>query len=85
MRFITGKYAANLDSGGMIGYVMDGETSLAVQAIKRAVEKHRGKLKLFPGEAFERSPLFPCQRSIRETKHGRNDRTFTIYHVFLPV
>ena len=38
MRFISGKYGKDLASGGMIGYVMDGDLRAAVPSVKKTAQ-----------------------------------------------
>lgn len=43
MRYVSGQYSGG-DNGGMIGYVMDGDTVKAVKCVNDAIEKRKAKL-----------------------------------------
>lgn len=85
MRFITGKYSKGLVSGGMIGYVMDGNLSAAVPAVKKTIDKNREDLRLAFGSSLTSSSMMPKERTVKETNHDLETREFAIYHVFLAV
>ncbi len=85
MRFITGKYSKGLTSGGMIGYVMDGNLSAAVPAVKKAINKNREHLRLISGSSLDFSSMMPRKQAVKETRHDLTKREFTIHHVFLEV
>ena len=84
MCFITGKYSEELPSGGMIGYVMDGDVYSAILTIKKAIKKQNNTLCLCPNTSLEDCSLLPNEKQVKETKHKINN-DFTIYHVFLAV
>jgi hypothetical protein len=44
MRFVTGQYSPDLPLGGMVGYVMDGDTPAAYTAIVEQIEQHAAPL-----------------------------------------
>lgn len=81
MCFVTGKYSKRLTSGGMIGYVLDGELLKAQQAVKKFIEKKASKLCLIAGTTLMPYPKAPNVAS--ETKHNISNRNFTLYHLFL--
>lgn len=84
IRFINSKYASILHKGGMIAYVLDGNTTSAVKGVNRNVKRHRLKLKMkVPGELGECS-ILPPGNPAKETTHHLASRKFTIYHIFLP-
>ena len=85
MRFVTGKYGKGLKDGGMIGYVMDGRTALAIQSVRKLIEKKRDELCLSEGTTLGESSILPKHKTIKETLHALSDRQFTIHHVFLSV
>ena len=84
-RYFNGQYAAGLNKGGMMGYVMNGETSLAIQDVKKAAESRRERLYMETDGTLEDSGLVKSNQ-VKETYHnyGPHGR-FVIYHVFLPV
>jgi hypothetical protein len=83
MRFVEGRYAGGLLSGGMMGYVMDGNVPAAMRSVRRAVGSRRERLRL-EGDELAECPLRPGHSQIRETVH-RLERDLRIFHVFLPV
>lgn len=83
MRFIEGKYAGGLNSGGMIGFVMDGNIKLAVNSIANAMEKNRDLLCLSTNTKMAPCPLVSNIQTVQETSHSLKPHTFMLYHVFL--
>ncbi len=80
MRFVTEKYGQGEKSGGMLAYVMDGETQRAIKGLESYLNKHKETLKMS-------SPCFlPCQTisdsRLRESHHAINDE-FVLFHGFL--
>jgi len=84
-RYFNGQYARDLDKGGMLGYVMDGNTDAAVNDVKAAIEKRRLNLYMRDDEIFKASSCV-TSKQVKETlhKYGPTER-FTIYHIFLPM
>ena len=85
MCFVTGKYSEGLPYGGMIGYVMDGETEKAILSVGILIKKKRLALKLVGDTGLERSSVMGDSQNVRETRHILNERKFTIHHIFLAV
>ncbi len=83
MCFITEQYSKDLSSGGMIGYVMDGKITLAIQSVKNAIDKKRVKLCMASGNSLSPSSILPDESSVKETIHELPTRSFTIHHIFL--
>ena len=84
MCFIDGKYAKNLDSGGMIGYVMDGDVPKAIAAVSKAIVNKSVKLSLKAGTGMTPSNYVP-NGPVTETYHIISAKQFTIYHLFLGI
>jgi len=84
-RFVTGKYAGGLDSGGMLGYVMDGDLKSAMAAVKKAIEARRAKLCMDSNGTLAVSSLRPKISRVKQTSHQQAGKPFLIHHVFLPV
>jgi hypothetical protein len=84
-RYFNGQYARNLDKGGMLGYVMDGNIDVAVNDVKAAIEKRRLNLYMQENEILRASSCITSNK-VKETlhKYGPTKR-FTIYHIFLPM
>ncbi len=85
MCFVTGKYSGSVTDGGMIGYVMDGQTKEAITSVGKLIKKKRLALKLAKNTGLECSSVMGSLQNIRETKHILNKRNFTIHHIFLAV
>lgn len=82
-RFICGKYGIGMLKGGMIGYVLDGNTNSAKQKVAEKIENERSALGMSSPETLKKSSL---RDDVYETSHiRRTKKPFTIYHVFLPV
>ncbi len=85
MRFITGQYAPYMEAGAMLGYVYDGKTGNARSDVDSSVQSNSRELKLKPPKQLNKSNILP-DGSVSETFHKLNqERSFIIYHVFLPV
>jgi len=84
MRFVEGKYAAGLDKGGMLGYVMDGARPSAIQAVEDAVARRREQLRLTSAD-LERSSIRRDDARVRETRHRLHSGPFVLHHLFLSV
>jgi len=84
-RYFNGQYARDLDKGGMLGYVMDGNCNEAVKDVQKAIENRRLDLYMQDNETLKDSTCI-ISNQVKETlhKYGSNER-FTIYHIFLPM
>ena len=84
-RYFDGRYARDLDKGGMLGYVMDGNIDAAINDVKKAIEKRRLNLYMEENETL-RASSYITSNKVKETlhKYGSTKR-FTIYHIFLPM
>jgi len=84
VRFINSKYASLLEKGGMIGYVLDGNTASAIKGVHRNIKRLSGKLKMKAPAGLNACSLLPKGNPARETLHHLSKRRFVIYHIFLP-
>jgi len=83
-RYFNGQYATRLNKGGMLGYVMDGDTPEAQKHVKSAIEDRRTQLKMGIRESLGASSLFPSNPDVKETRHQFGpDGAFVIHHIFL--
>ena len=84
-RYFNGQYARELDKGGMLGYVMDGNIDVAVNDVKAAIEKRLLSLYMQENETLKASSYI-TSKQVKETlhKYGPTKR-FIIHHVFLPM
>ena len=83
-RFITGKYAAGLDDGGMIAYVMDGNVAKAIGAVEKSMMRS-SCLRLCDKVPLLPSRILPATDCVKESRHDIRDPAFCIHHVFLAV
>ena len=84
-RYFNGQYAQDLDKGGMLGYVMDGNIDSAINGVKKAIEIRRQNLNMSPDKTLSKSSILSSQQ-VKETIHNYGPTgQFTIYHIFLPL
>jgi hypothetical protein len=79
MRFITEQYAQDLPVGGMLGYVIDGDTDFAERQVHLAIGAH-APLALSAGPT-SRTPIGEHRRF--ETEHGRIGTGIRLRHALL--
>jgi hypothetical protein len=84
MRYVNEQYAGGMN-GGMIGYVMDGDISKAIEFVNDAIEKRRENLSIEGKAELKKSSLRPKCQQTRETRHLIKNGWFTVHHIFLPV
>jgi hypothetical protein len=85
MCFIVGRYAKGLASGGMLGYVFDGEVERARSSIGASVEANHKQLRCCAIPRFGPSSVLKGDSRVSESAHSRSQGAFTIYHLFLAV
>lgn len=88
MRFITGQYAKDVRSGGMLAYVLDGNVGRAMNNVEQNVKKHHVALAMEPTGKFVPSAILPADARARETHHHRphdNAFLFRLHHLFMAV
>jgi len=85
MCFIVGRYASDLASGGMLGYVFDGKVEKARSSIGVCVEANHKQLRCCAVPRFGPSSVLKGDSRVSESAHLRPQGAFTIYHVFLAV
>ncbi len=84
MCFVSGKYAAHMQSGVMLGYVFDGDTGKARIGVDKAIRAKATALKLVPPMQLTPSAVLP-RRPVDETRHDLTGRPFILYHLLVPV
>jgi len=84
MRYISGQYSGG-KNGGMIGYVVDGDTAKAVKCVNDAIEKRKAKLDIRGTVELRQSSIRPKCQQTKETKHLTKNGRFTVHHIFLPI
>jgi hypothetical protein len=85
MCFIEGRYAKGLASGGMLGYVFDGEVETARSSIGVSIEANHKQLRCCAVPRFGPSSVLKGDSRVSESAHSRPQGAFTIYHLFLAV
>lgn len=83
MRFVTGKYAAFMRHGGMIGYVLDGRGDDAIRLVGQNIAARSTELCMKSPAVLEQSTLCGVLGTARQTLHTPLTRTITIHHLFL--
>lgn len=87
LRFIRGQYAARVRYGGMLGYVLDGNVTQAIQNVSGVIRNRFQELGMdSPGEMLP-SSVRPDDSRLRETHHSRPHVSgrFQIHHIFAAV
>lgn len=84
MRYIRGQYCGG-ENGGMIGYVMDGDTVRAIDCVDDAIAKRKQQLCINHQPQLRKSSVRPHCRQTKETGHLTKNGPFTVHHIFLPV
>ena len=85
MCFIEQRYGKGLASGGMLGYVFDGNVEGARTSVAASIETSRDKLKTIPPFKLVLSSVLPDDSRVSETTHALAHGDFTIYHIFVAV
>jgi hypothetical protein len=83
--FIEERYAKNLASGGMLGYVFDGETDKARFSIAGCIEGNHRILRCCSSPRFKPSTICVAKHKISESVHQLSHGNMTIYHLFISV
>ena len=86
MEFITGKYASQVQHGGMLGYVLDGKVSRAIERVSAEIGRRSEELGMKGSYLVRQSSIRTTDPSAKETRHwrGPNGDLFVIHHLFLP-
>jgi hypothetical protein len=86
MCFISERYARNLKSGGMLGFVFDGNIDAARESVATSVKEKRTELKCRRRTQFQKSNILSSNGAvISESIHTLSHGAFTLYHLFLGV
>jgi hypothetical protein len=86
MCFIEQRYARDLVSGGMLGFVFDGEVERARSSVAATIEAEYGQLKCCVIPHFKPSLVVGAESAVvGESVHSLSHGAFTIYHLFLAV
>ncbi len=83
-RYFNGQYAAGLDRGGMLGYVMDGDIPKARDNVVASIERNRKMLRMKSAASAKMSSILPNDPRMFDTSHTQPPgRLFAIHHLLL--
>lgn len=83
MRFVTAQYSATQSHGGMIGYVLDGDVTSAINNVRGSIRTRQADLHI-PGTGdLDQSSMRPSRAELRETRHHLPGRVLSLHHMFL--
>jgi hypothetical protein len=86
MRFVAGQYSTALHEAGMLGYVMDGNTTGAHTRIVRAIRARRAQLQLASQSEYSLCRLLDNKPPHGQTRHtSAKGNEFTLYHLLVPI
>jgi len=85
MCFIEERYARGLESGGMLGYVFDGDIEGARSSVAASIGSNHGRLQCSRTPGLGPSSVLKNDFGVSESRHSISNRSFKIYHVFLAV
>lgn len=85
MRFIDGKYSSAVSHGGILGYVLNGDTAQAISNVGKVVQARHTDLGMQAPGDMQSSSIRPNDSNARETHHTRqqNSDPFQIHHLFV--
>jgi hypothetical protein len=84
MRYVEERYSGGTN-GGMVGYVMDGDTDKAIKCVNEAIETRKQNLGIEGKAELKKSSIRPECQQTRETRHLIRNGCFIVHHIFLPV
>ena len=86
MRFITGQYASQVQHGGILGYVLDGNAARAIESVSAAIRRRCEELGMERHCFMRQSSIRREDLSAKETRHWRPSigGPFVIQHLFSP-
>jgi hypothetical protein len=90
MCFILGKYSTGLRAAGMLGYVMDGDTTGAWNGVATHLQEKRAELRLSLNSQLIDSTIVELDNSAKsgtrvgETAHNMTSHELRMFHVLLP-
>jgi hypothetical protein len=79
MRFVRAQYAKNFPTDAMVGYVMDGDTSIAQSAITKRIKRYKRRLHC---RMRDLKPGLPPSAMI--TTHSRSCGDIHLSHLLVP-
>ena len=91
MAFIEGHYSKGLPAGGMLGYIMDGESDMAWIGLEKRIRARQTPLKLIENSKLDKSLLSKAIANamigthLGETQHELETHHLRLFHLLLPV
>lgn len=91
MAFINGQYSQGFSAGGMLGYVMNGNTDGAWGGLKQRIELQRTPLRLIDTSTLVQSALSraianaTANTHLGETEHDLGTHHIRLFHLLLPI
>jgi hypothetical protein len=85
MCFIEQRYAQRLASGGMLGYVFDGDVENARVSVAASIAANHQRLKCAAPYSLAPSGVLADDSRVAESVHTLANRDFTVYHLFVAV
>src|SRR5205085_142787 len=85
MCFIDQRYSRSLTTGGMLGFVFDGEIEKARDSVSASIAANSAKLKGAEPFWLSVSEIVTGRPPISESSHTLPHGLFTIYHLFVAV
>lgn len=84
-RFVDGKYSRHVRHGGMLGYVLDGDSDRAIANVSNCIGLHQAALRMEAPAELLRSRIRPDDPHTRETRHRRPSEAivFCLHHLFV--
>jgi hypothetical protein len=84
-RFVSGQYASQVRHGGMLAYVLDGNTTQAIRNVESNLAARHDALGMEPPGIFVASTVLACDHRVKETRHRRNHEagSFCLHHMFM--
>lgn len=85
VRFVSGQYASKVRQGGMLAYVLDGDTARAIRNIESNLRERHVALCMEPPGEFQSSSIMIGDPRMMETRHRRVHEVspFCLHHVFM--
>lgn len=85
LRFVRGQYASAVRHGGMLGFVLNGDVSGAINGVEGNIRGSHHDLGMDASAGFQASTGRPGDDRVRETRHRRIGQTlpFVIQHLFV--
>jgi hypothetical protein len=89
--FVDETYSKGFAAGGMLGYVMDGQSKAALDGLRLKIDERKTELKLSPNSRFALSSLSYVLRGVvdesflNETSHDLSGHALRLLHLVVPV